>query len=137
MRIQHKDLNKKSLESLAKSGAFDSLGVERKQILENMEDILKFVNALKKKVGADQANSLFGLSSAPTITLKLKPATPATNGEKLIWEKELIGFFISDHPMTSFTRKRSTKYKCKPISDLCRRSPTSAKSSALRDLFPK
>lgn len=115
MRIQHKDLNKKSLESLAKSGAFDSLGIERKQILENMEDILKFVNALKKG-GADQSNSLFGLS-APTITLKLKAATPATSGEKLIWEKELIGFFISDHPMTSFS-ETITKYKCKPIGDL-------------------
>jgi len=45
-RIQHKDLNKKSIESLAKSGAFDSLGVERKQILENMDEILRFVNAL-------------------------------------------------------------------------------------------
>jgi DNA polymerase-3 subunit alpha len=115
MRIQHKDLNKKSLESLAKSGAFDSFGIERKQILENMEDILKFVNALKKG-GADQANSLFGLS-APTITLKLKPATPATSGEKLIWEKELIGFFISDHPMTSYA-ETITKYKCKSIGDI-------------------
>jgi DNA polymerase-3 subunit alpha len=114
-RIQHKDLNKKSLESLAKSGAFDSFGIERKQILENMEDILKFVNALKKG-GADQSNSLFGLS-APTITLKLKPATPATSGEKLIWEKELIGFFISDHPMTSYA-ETIIKYKCKPIGDL-------------------
>jgi DNA polymerase-3 subunit alpha len=114
-RIQHKDLNKKSIESLAKSGAFDSFGIERKQILENMEEILKFVNALKKG-GADQANSLFGLS-APTIMLKLKPATPATSGEKLIWEKELIGFFISEHPMTSFA-ETLTKYKCKPIGDL-------------------
>ncbi len=114
-RIQHKDLNKKSLESLAKSGAFDSLNVERKQILENMEDILRFVNALKKG-GASQANSLFGLS-APTITLKLKPATPATSGEKLIWEKELIGFFISAHPMTGF-KASIDHYKCKPISEV-------------------
>jgi DNA polymerase-3 subunit alpha len=114
-RIQHKDLNKKSIESLAKSGAFDSLGVERKQILENMDDILRFVNALKRG-GMDQANSLFG-ATAPTITLKLKPATPATSGEKLIWEKELIGFFISAHPMTNFTTAIE-HYKCKPISEI-------------------
>lgn len=113
-RIQHKDLNKKSLESLAKSGAFDSLGVERKQILENMDEILRFVNALKK--GGSQTNSLFG-NSAPTITLKLKPAAPATSGEKLIWEKELIGFFISAHPMTSFA-PTIEHYKCKPISEV-------------------
>ncbi len=114
-RIQHKDLNKKSLESLAKSGAFDSLGVERKQILENMEEILRFVNALKRS-GAAQANSLFGMS-APTITLKLKPATPATSGEKLIWEKELIGFFISTHPMTHHAATID-HYRCKPISEI-------------------
>jgi DNA polymerase-3 subunit alpha len=116
-RIQHKDLNKKSLESLAKSGAFDSLNVERKQILENMEEILRYVNALKRG-GANQANSLFGSSmSAPTITLKLKPAAPATSGEKLIWEKELIGFFISAHPMTNFA-PMIEHYKCKPISEI-------------------
>jgi DNA polymerase-3 subunit alpha len=113
-RIQHKDLNKKSLESLAKSGAFDSLNVERKQILENMDEILRFVNALKK--GGSQANSLFG-DSAPTITLKLKPAAPATSGEKLVWEKELIGFFISAHPMTSYATTIE-HYKCKPISEI-------------------
>ncbi len=116
-RIQHKDLNKKSLESLAKSGAFDSLNMERKQILENMDEILRFVNALKRG-GANQANSLFGSSmSAPTITLKLKPAAPATSGEKLIWEKELIGFFISAHPMMNFA-STIEHYKCKPISEV-------------------
>jgi DNA polymerase-3 subunit alpha len=114
-RIQHKDLNKKSIESLAKSGAFDSLGVERKQILENMDEILRFVNALKRG-GLDHANSLFGMS-APTITLKLKPATPATSGEKLIWEKELIGFFISAHPMTNHAATIE-HFKCKPISEI-------------------
>ncbi|MGD1003200.1 MAG: DNA polymerase III subunit alpha [Minisyncoccia bacterium] len=114
-RIQHKDLNKKSIESLAKSGAFDSLGVERKQILENMDEILRFVNALKRG-GMDQANSLFG-ATAPTITLKLKPATPATSGEKLIWEKELIGFFISAHPMTNYATTLE-HFKCKPINEI-------------------
>lgn len=114
-RIQHKDLNKKSLESLAKSGAFDSLDVERKQILENMDEILRFVNALKRG-SANQTNSLFG-TVIPTMTLKLKPATPATSGEKLIWEKELIGFFISAHPMTHHGATIE-HYKCKPISEV-------------------
>jgi DNA polymerase-3 subunit alpha len=100
---------------LAKSGAFDSLNVERKQILENMDEILRFVNALKRG-GANQANSPFGIS-APTITLKLKPAAPATSGEKLIWEKELIGFFISAHPMASHAGTIE-HYKCKPISEI-------------------
>ena len=53
-RIQHKDLNKKSLESLTKSGAFDSLGLERKQALENMDEILKFANAMKRGAATGQ-----------------------------------------------------------------------------------
>ena len=72
-RTQHKDLNKKSLESLTKSGAFDSLGIERNQALANMDDILKFTNAMKKG-GGGRARPLFG-DALPAMTLKLKPAT--------------------------------------------------------------
>ncbi len=114
-RIRHKDLNKKSLESLAKSGAFDSLGVERNQILANMDAILQFVSLVKRN-GTTAANSLFGMS-APSAALKLAPAPPATSGEKLIWEKELIGFFISAHPMENFT-SAIEHYKCRPVSEV-------------------
>jgi DNA polymerase-3 subunit alpha len=114
-RIQHKDLNKKSLESLVKSGAFDSLGVERKQALENMDDILKFANAMKKN-GSDAAHSLFTFE-APKLTLKMKSAEPASRGEKLVWEKELIGFFISDHPLNGH-KETVEKYKARPIAEI-------------------
>jgi len=98
-RIQHKDLNKKSLESLAKSGAFDSLGIERKQALENIDEILRFSTLVKK--GNIQTNSLFG--NAPvTLSFKFsKHVEPATTLEKLGWEKELLGFYLSDHPLNS------------------------------------
>ena len=116
-RIQHKDLNKKSLESLAKSGAFDSLGIERKQILTNMDEILKFATAMKRH-GELQANSLFGGGmAAPAATLKLAPAEPASRGEKLVWEKELIGFFISDHPLNGH-KETLSHYKAKPIAEI-------------------
>jgi DNA polymerase-3 subunit alpha len=115
-RIQHKDLNKKSLESMIKSGVFDSLGIERKQALENMDEILKFAVALRKTGGASAGSSLFG-DTAPTITLKLKPAAPATNDEKLTWEKELIGFYLSEHPLMAYAEKLKY-YKSRPIADL-------------------
>lgn len=109
-RIHHKDLNKKSLESLVKGGAFDSFGIERNQALSNIEDILKF-SADVRRVKTEFQNSLFG---TPTIqkTLTLKPATPATSAEKLQWEKELLGLYISDHPLNNFKEllgKTSTK----------------------------
>ncbi|MGB7957656.1 MAG: DNA polymerase III subunit alpha [Minisyncoccia bacterium] len=114
-RIQHKDLNKKSLESLTKSGAFDSMGIERNQALANIDEILKFANAMKKG-GGSQTGSLFG-ETLSAATLKLKPATPATNTEKLTWEKELIGFYLSDHPLNAHARNIAY-YKAKPIAEL-------------------
>jgi DNA polymerase-3 subunit alpha len=120
-RVQHKDLNKKSLESMAKSGVFESLGIERKQLLENMDEILKFTSALKKGTngkGMNGGQSLFGDTAlAPTITLKLKSVAPATNDEKLAWEKELIGFYLSEHPLNAYANKL-TYYRARPIAEL-------------------
>ncbi len=116
MRIKHKDLNKKSIESLVKSGAFDALGIERKQALENIDDILKFVNAAKRNT-ENAANSLFGAAGIPQAALKLKPAAPATNEERLAWEKELIGFYLSEHPLTGYAEKIK-KYNAKPLAEL-------------------
>jgi DNA polymerase-3 subunit alpha len=115
-RIQHKDLNKKSLESLVKAGAFDTLGIERNQALQNMDDILRFVNAAKRTGAQGAGSSLFG-DTMPKVTLKLKPATPATNGEKLIWEKELIGFYLSEHPLSTHA-ERLKAAGVRPIADL-------------------
>ncbi len=96
-RIQHKDLNKKSIESLAKVGAFDSLGIERNQILENLDDILKFASSMRKGALPQRGSSLFG-ASTPTARLNLKTVSPATSDMKLAWEKELLGFYLSAHP---------------------------------------
>ena len=102
-RVQHKDLNKKSLESLIKAGVFDSLGVERNQALESIDDILKFTTTIRKNAQQSTA-SLFG--AMPTnATLKLKEAPPATAQQKLAWEKELVGFYLSDHPLNSLEEK--------------------------------
>lgn len=101
-RVQHKDINKKSLESLIKAGVFDSLGVERNQALANLEEIVKFNARIKKNTGAENHLSLFG-NQMLHASLNLKPAPPATPAQKLNWEKELIGFYISDHPLNSFS----------------------------------
>ncbi|MCR4328284.1 MAG: DNA polymerase III subunit alpha [Patescibacteria group bacterium] len=104
-RIQHKDLNKKSLESLAKCGALESLDIERNQAIQNMDDIVRFAGVARKT--ASQTNSLFGNSTA-SLSIKLKPAPPATREEKLGWEKELLGFYLSDHPLNSFKEQLAT-----------------------------
>lgn len=107
-RVEHKDLNKKSLESLIKCGAFDSLGIERNQALSNIEEILNFISNSRKSKH-QMTNSLFGtasLASAPN--LELLPATPATAKDRLMWEKELMGLYISDHPLNQHAEKINT-----------------------------
>ena len=103
-RIRHKNLNKKSMEALIKSGAMDALG-ERGQMLFNLDEALNY-NREAAKNGQSQA-SLFGLmedqSSVPD--LRLKETAPASQEEKLLWEKELLGLYISGHPLDKFKEK--------------------------------
>ena len=100
-RVDHKDLNKKALESLLKSGALDSLGLERNCGLANIEGIINFASALRKSKKTSQF-SLFGNASVSAGTLKLKSCQPASPQEKLVWEKELLGLYISDHPLNNY-----------------------------------
>lgn len=114
-RVLHKDLNKKSLESLIKTGVFDSMGMERKQLLENIDKIIGFSQYIRKTVASLQ-NNLFGGSSTHT-KLDFKDVDPATNAEKLFWEKELLGFYVSDHPLRAYEQILATK-RVTPIKTL-------------------
>ena len=109
-RVRDKDLNKKSLEALAKAGALDPLA-ERKTFLENIDKILEYHKEIGKTSQKNQT-SLFSMmgnkSSLPG--LKLEPKEPATFEEKLGWEKELLGLYVSGHPLDNF-REALQKYK--------------------------
>ncbi|MDP1718846.1 MAG: DNA polymerase III subunit alpha [bacterium] len=114
-RVLHKDLNKKSLESLTKCGAFDSFGLERNAILTNMEEILKFSQGIRKNKESSQA----GLFANPfaNLSIKFQPATPATSHEKLTWERELLGLYVSDHPLNAHRAKIAAK-GARPIKEV-------------------
>lgn len=102
-RIQGGNLNKKSLESLIKCGAMDTLG-ERGKMLANLDALLEHNREAHKHGGAQ--DSLFGLmdvSATPTITLRESPA--AEPGLKLAWEKELLGLYVTGHPLDRFRDK--------------------------------
>ena len=115
-RVEHKDLNKKSLESLLKAGALDSLNIERNLGITNIEDIVKFASTLRKNKATAQS-SLFGFSAPSAAALKLKPCPPATPLEKLAWEKELLGLYVSDHPMNQH-KEKIEKSGAQPIKNL-------------------
>ena len=105
-RVNSKDLNKKSLESLIKAGVFDKLA-ERNQLLTNLEKLLEYARESQKTKSNGQ-NSLFA-GTGFQHKINLTPAPPASLKEKLMWEKELLGLFISAHPLDGLTHLLAKK----------------------------
>lgn len=103
-RVQHKDLNKKSLESLAKCGALDVFGYDRGLLLSNTENLLAFARQNQEQENSKQ-NSLFTAASFKSASkVRLEPAPDATESEKLTWEKELLGLYITAHPFANYQK---------------------------------
>jgi len=115
-RVKTKDLNKKSLEAMIKVGVIDSLG-ERNQLIYNIDKLLVFIKNINQEIESKQS-SLFGLmaSSASIHKLNLDPIAPADDKQKLKWEKELLGLYISAHPLQEF--KELLQDKITPLNDL-------------------
>ncbi|MCA1480749.1 OB-fold nucleic acid binding domain-containing protein, partial [Bradyrhizobium sp. NBAIM08] len=99
-RVTHKNLNKKSLEALILCGAMDAYG-ERGTLLDNSETLLAFHKGVLKNETA-QTSLFVGMDEEPKSTLTLTDATPATMEQRLAWEKELLGLYISGHPLDRF-----------------------------------
>ncbi len=97
-RVGTKNLNRKSLESLIRCGALDSFE-ERGTLLENIEALLTF----HRDVTAPQSqDSLFGNALFIPTALILTAGTPISLKQKLDWEKELLGMYVSGHPLDAY-----------------------------------
>jgi DNA polymerase-3 subunit alpha len=101
-RIDSSKVNKRVIETLVKSGAFDSFGYSRRAMLEQVEDIVeaagKAAQAKKMAVG-----SLFGDSEEMTsIDLELKEMPEYDDKEILEFEKASLGFYVSGHPLDKY-----------------------------------
>ncbi|MDP2704097.1 MAG: DNA polymerase III subunit alpha [bacterium] len=106
-RIQHRDMNKKSLESLVKSGALDSFGIRRSQLIGNLDELLRFNQAAKKLASSNQSG-LFG-SAIASSSLQLKEVPDVGTPQILAWEKELLGLYLTDHPFYPYLEHPKVK----------------------------
>lgn len=93
-RVGSKNLNKKSLESLIKCGALDAFD-KRGTLLENVEKLLSYH---REATAVAPQDSLFGATMA-LPELYLPAGKPISLIEKLAWEKELLGIYVSGHPL--------------------------------------
>ena len=104
-RVSTSKFNRKAWESLIKTGAFDSFG-DRSDLLFNLDTIVAFAQKTQKEAASGQTD-LFGMlgdeSADVQPTMQLQPA-PAkhTNKERLMWERELMGLYISAHPLDAY-----------------------------------
>ncbi|MFA6525014.1 MAG: DNA polymerase III subunit alpha [Patescibacteria group bacterium] len=100
-RVQTKDLNKKSLESLIKCGAMDDFG-NRQTLLDNLESILIYAKNSQRERLNGQTN-LFGMLPAEhSPKLRLTESEPVDKKTRLGWEKQLLGMYISEHPLDDY-----------------------------------
>ena len=92
-------VNKRGIEALIKAGALDTFG-DRANMISKLEEIL---SALKREdKNAENQNALFDMSKTTPVISIQKDDTTAL-GEKLVWEKELLGIYVSGHPTDQYT----------------------------------
>jgi DNA polymerase III subunit alpha len=105
-RVNIRVCNRKNVESLIKAGAFDRFG-DRSQLLHNLDTIIAYAQRLQKEANSGQTD-LFGNlieGSDAVVKPKLaleKAATVYTPREQLLWERELLGLYLSQHPLAMF-----------------------------------
>ncbi len=106
-RVDLKVVNRRVIESLIKCGAMDCGGVSRREMMERVEDVLRFGQALQRDENSNQI-SLFGGSGAeakpPTIPKKSSNRPEWPINQKLAFEREALGAYISGHPLEKFKR---------------------------------
>ncbi len=100
-------LNSRLVESLIKAGAFDELEADRATLLANLDDALKFDKA-NKATSAFGQMSLFGSDDDTKLEdFKMRKADPLPKTEVLKMEKEMLGFYISGHPLDQYQKEIS------------------------------
>lgn len=105
-RVSTSKVNKRVWESLIKAGGFDELG-DRSDLLFNLESLMAFASKIQKEALSGQTN-LFGdlgdnSSVQPSVALQTAPAK-YTDKEQLTWERELLGLYVSAHPLDNYDK---------------------------------
>ncbi len=107
-RVEDQGLNKKGLDSLIKCGTFDSLAEKglsdfgRGRLVANIESLLQYHRDATRE---QQHDSLFASFGGGPQEITLAQAPEATLEQRLAWEKELLGLFVSGHPLDRFKEK--------------------------------
>jgi DNA polymerase III subunit alpha len=101
-RVDAKSLNRRVCESLIKCGAFDSTRATRRELFENLDEALKQAQSLQRDRGSLQMGLFGGEMLVAHVVRRLKDLPEWPINQKLNFERESLGFFISGHPLEKF-----------------------------------
>ena len=97
--------NKRQLENLVKAGAFDCIHGNRRQFYENIDQIISQSNFYRREAESSQ-ESLFGASEQESLDqIKLTAVQDWTANDRLQYEFEALGLYLSAHPLDSYSRQ--------------------------------
>jgi DNA polymerase-3 subunit alpha len=103
-RVNSAVVNRKAMESLIKAGAFDRYG-DRATLLYNLENIMAFTARLHKQASSGQTDLFGSLGSGSEHRHRLElqePQTETDTHQQLQWERELLGLYLSQHPLEPY-----------------------------------
>jgi DNA polymerase-3 subunit alpha len=129
LSVDLKCFNKKTLEALIKAGVLDDLGVERGVLLENYSQYLDWAQRRRRESETGQG-SLFDLVEDYKETLKLPEKHSWDRARYLRAEKEVLGFYLTDHPLRGVQKLAEQVSSC-PLSHLAQYYLENFKESAL------
>ncbi len=115
-KINPRVVNRKNLESLIKAGAFDKFE-DRSVLLFNIDNLIAFANRSRKEKENGQIDLFGDQINSATSTLIIENKNLKTKSEeKLAWERELLGIYLTEHPLDSY--KDYLALNTVPISEL-------------------
>ncbi len=114
-KIDPTQVNKKVLESLIKSGALDELG-KREEMLAGIDQIINYSQVVHKNFKNGQIDMFDGFQDDLLPKLKLPKIEETSEKQRLAWEKELLGLYVSSHPLSSI--KKYLGHKAVPVNSL-------------------
>jgi DNA polymerase III subunit alpha len=104
-------VNRKALESLIKAGAFDRFG-ERGVLLNNVDQLLAYASRLQKEQSSGQTDLFGEVSETDDLRPRLQldeNSSGVSQRDMLVWERELLGIYLSQHPLKSYENILSEK----------------------------
>lgn len=102
-RCAGKDINSRAVEALIKSGAFDSFPENRRQMIQNYENVLSSAVNSKRDEVAGQYDFFGEASNETSFDYKLPPSDEYDNATLLEFEKEALGMYVSGHPLNAYS----------------------------------